>query len=49
MESEKIIDELYNIVLELDARECSNNAMMPEYSYHELCSRAIALLQQLDE
>lgn len=44
------IGELMNIILELDARESTNNCVFQELidkSWNELCDRAIELFNQL--
>ena len=46
----KIIDQLYRIVTELDARECSSNLVISEYEttgWKELCDIGIELFAQL--
>ena len=46
----KIIDEIYNIVLELDARELGGNLLftgLQDKSWTELCEMAISLLEQI--
>jgi hypothetical protein len=46
------IDQLLEIVTELDARNCSNNCVIPELigkSWSELCDDAIELLEQIKE
>lgn len=46
----RTINTLCSIVTELDAREFSNNCVVPELqplSWNELCDRGIALLQEL--
>lgn len=47
---EKIIDEIYNIVLELDARESGGNLLftgLQDKSWTELCEYGIELLEQI--
>ena len=48
---EDIIDKLYNIVLELDARESSGNAIteFSEFSWDNLCDLGIDLFNQLKD
>lgn len=44
------IDMLYDIVLELDARECSCNSIddrLWKYGWKELCEEAIRLLNEI--
>ena len=44
------IDALFRVASELDAREFSNNCVVPELqtlSWNELCDQGIALLQEL--
>lgn len=51
MEDSKIIEQLFLVVTELDARECSNNCptSLRELSWRELCNMGIDLLEQLKE
>ena len=45
-----IINKLFDILLELDARENSNNCIIPELSdkgWDELCIEGIKLFEQL--
>ena len=46
----RTINTLFRIVSELDAREFSNNCVVPELqalSWNELCDRGIELLQEI--
>lgn len=48
--NEVIIDDLYNIIVELDAREISGNCVVDNLigkSWTELCEEAIGLLEKL--
>lgn len=48
----RMLDDLYNIVVELDAREFSSNCVVPELqalSWNELCDKGIELLQGLKD
>lgn len=48
MDIRKFLDELYDIVIELDARECSFNCVTERFlskSWTELCEEAIKLLE----
>lgn len=50
MDVEKNIDEIYNIVLELDARESGGNLLftgLQDKSWTEICEEAIELLEQI--
>lgn len=50
MDTTKIIDILYDIVIELDARDTSNNSVnMTNYSWDELCEMGINLFTQLKQ
>ena len=45
-----IIDDLYNIVVELDARETSNNCVVDDlqrFGWDELCDKGIEILEKL--
>lgn len=47
---QNIIDELFMVATELDAREFSSNCVIPELqalSWAELCDKGIALLQKI--
>ena len=49
-ETTDIINKLYSIVVELDARECSNNMVsigLRDKSWTELCEEAIQLLEKI--
>lgn len=46
-----IIEELYKILAELEARELSANLITPEYfgvSWRELCEKGIKLFRRLE-
>ena len=46
----RMIDDLYNIAVELDAREFSNNCVvdnLQQFGWNELCDRGIELLEKL--
>lgn len=48
----KIIKELFQILTELDARECSANSVIPELasnSWCELCDKGITFFLKLKE
>ena len=48
----EIIEELFRIVTELDARECSSNSVFQEYhntGWRELCDNAIRLFENLKQ
>lgn len=50
IEIEDIIDKIYNIVLELDARESGGNLLstgLQDKSWTEICDEAIELLEQI--
>ena len=50
MSTEMIINEIYDIVIELDARECCGNCVavgLLDKSWTELCEEAIKLLEQI--
>lgn len=50
IETEDIIDKIYNIVLELDARESGGNLLftgLQNKSWTEICEEAIELLEQI--
>jgi hypothetical protein len=50
LEKEVILDKLYNIVVELDARETSNNCVvdnLQQFSWDELCDKGIELFEKL--
>ena len=50
MNTEEIIDKIYDIIIELDAREHTNNcvaACLLDKSWTELCEKAIELLEQI--
>ena len=49
MDYENIIEQLFIVVTELDARECSNNCptCMSEFSWDDLCDMGINLFEQL--
>ena len=50
IETEDIIDKIYNIVLELDARESGGNLLftgLQDKNWTELCEYAIKLLEQI--
>ena len=50
IETEDVIDKVYNIVLELDARESGGNCVftgLQDKSWTELCEIAISLLEQI--
>ena len=50
IQESQIIEKLFRIIAELDARECSCNCVIPELidkSFVELCDNAITLLEQL--
>lgn len=52
MSEEQIIDMLYHIVIELDARNSVSNCVNPEllsYGWNNLCDKGIELFQQLKE
>ena len=47
-----LIDDLYNIAVELDAREFSNNCVvdnLQRFSWNELCDKGIEILAKLKE
>lgn len=47
---EMIIDELFKVLNELDARECSNNCIHVDFfgcSWNDLCDEGIELFKQL--
>lgn len=49
-EKEVILDKLYNIVVELDARETSNNCVvdnLQQFGWNELCDDGIKLFKKL--
>ena len=46
----RMIDDLYNITVELDARETSSNcvvANLQQFGWDELCDKAIGILEKL--
>lgn len=48
MNRKKLIEELINVAIELDARETSNNIIFfQELSYVELCEKGILILEKL--
>lgn len=50
MNSSEIIEMLWHIITELDARDCSQNSVVAdcmEYSWIELCDKGSALFQLL--
>lgn len=50
MDAKEIINELSYILEELDARDCSNNCVVPKLigkSWIELCDYGIKLFEQL--
>lgn len=50
MDTQMIIDKVYDIIIELDARECTNNCVAVGFltkSWTELCEEAIRLLEQI--
>ena len=50
MDNDKILDELNLIIMELYARETSNNCIVPELqdkSWNSLCDRGLELFEQL--
>ena len=49
MDDTKIIEQLFIIITELDARECSNNTptCMNVFSWEQLCNMGIGLFEQL--
>lgn len=51
MSDSEIIEQLFNIITELDKRECSNNCSnnMKEISWKELCNIGIYLFKQLKQ
>ena len=52
MDEGKVIKQLFCVVEELDARECSLNSIAPEYhniSWKELCDIGIELFKQIRE
>ena len=45
-----MIDDLYDIAVELDAREVSNNCVvdnLQQFGWNELCDKGIAILENL--
>ena len=49
-DTDKIIDELFLIMTELDARNCSSNSVIQKYQgtyWKDLCDTAIKLLEEL--
>ena len=47
-----MLDNLYNIAVELDARETSNNCVvdnLQQFSWDELCNKGIEILEKLKE
>ena len=45
-----MIDDLYNIAVELDAREFSNNCVvdnLQQFGWNELCNKGIEILEKL--
>lgn len=45
-----LIDDLYNIAVELDAREFSNNCAvdrLQQFGWNELCDKGIEILEKL--
>lgn len=45
-----LIDDLYNIAVELDAREFSNNCVvdrLQQFGWNELCDKGIEILEKL--
>ena len=49
-DQQSIIDTLYNVLTELDARECSNNCVVEdliEVSWNDLCDKGIELFHRL--
>lgn len=52
MDIDKIIDKLFNIVTELDARNLTHNCVISEFngtSWDDLCDKGINLLKKLKE
>ena len=52
MDAEKIIEQWFHILTELDARERSNNCViscLQSFSWNELCGMATKLFEQLKE
>jgi len=50
LEKEVILDKLYNIVVELEARETSNNCIidnLQQFGWDELCDKGIELFEKL--
>ena len=50
IDMEDTIDKIYNIVLELDARESGGNLLftgLQDKSWTEICEEAIGLLEQI--
>lgn len=50
LEKEVTLDKLYNIVVELDARETSNNCVvdnLQQFGWNELCDKGIEILEKL--
>lgn len=50
MDIQMTIDKVYDIIIELDARECTNNSINADFfdkSWSELCEEAIRLLDKI--
>ena len=50
MDIDNVLDKLFNIIEELDARNCSNNSVIPELGgrgWNELCKDGIELFEQI--
>lgn len=50
MDNQMIIDKIYDIIIELDARESGGNLLftgLQDKSWTELCEEAIRLLEQI--
>lgn len=48
----RMLDDLYDIAVELDARETTSNCVvdsLTSLSYHEICDKGIDILQKLKE
>lgn len=52
LEERKIIEQLFCVITELDARDCGSNSVISEYhntSWNNLCDIGIELFKQLKE
>ncbi len=50
VERDYLLDDLYNIAVELDARETSNNCVvdnLQQFGWNELCDKGIKILEKL--